>query len=59
MSGRLAAPLTGSRPDEFISDAPYGRAQLEIENGPYAARERRDVGVLNVAAVFTQVPVDR
>jgi len=36
LSGRLtrsvAALLTGSRADEFISDAPYGRAQLEISD---------------------------
>jgi hypothetical protein len=29
----VAALLTGSRADEFISDAPYGRAQLEIGDG--------------------------
>ena len=37
LSGRLtrsvAALLTGSRADEFISDAPYGRAQPEIGDG--------------------------
>jgi hypothetical protein len=33
LSGRLAALLTGSRADEFISDAAYGRAQLEIGDG--------------------------
>src|SRR6058998_2723849 len=34
------------------------RAQLEIEHGAHAARERPDVGVLNVAAVFAQVHGD-
>ena len=29
----VAVLLTGSRADEFISDAPYGRAQPEIGDG--------------------------
>ena len=50
---RLKRPSAGREADDFIVGA-----QLEIQDGAYAARERCDVRVLNVTAVLAQMDGD-